>query len=194
MPKPPKTKTGLKKASAQRLAIAGRRRWVHKLLQQHYTMEKIAELVKVERTTIVKDKKAIAASLAEEHVDIKQIDLDDLDDMEREAIKQMDLWVDRVQTMWDVGDEDHGYPKSLEPAMKNAGAWYSKRLDIKRLKGKWLGYEVKEATPALEQTNNTISLTINMPDGTQDGKSVSFGEWAEGQFREVGKELEEGKK
>ena len=78
MPKPPKTKTGLKKATSQKLAIAGRRRWVHKLLQQHYTIDKIAEMVNVERGTIIKDKKAIAASLAEEHVDIKQIDLDDL--------------------------------------------------------------------------------------------------------------------
>ena len=193
MPKPPKTKTGLKKATSQKLAIAGRRRWVHKLLQQHYTIDKIAEMVKVERGTIIKDKKAIAASLAEEHVDIKQIDLDDLDDIERDTIIQYALWDGRIEEMWAVGDDEHGYPKGLDAAMKQRTVALSTRMEVKKTRGKWLGYEVKEATPLLEQTNNTINLTIKMPDGTEDGKSVSFGEWAEGQFREVSsKELSSG--
>jgi len=196
--------TRLKKSSSQALAIKERRKLVHLRLQQHLTIRQIADQLNVATATVMKDKQAIAASLAVEHTDIKAIDLDDLDTMERECLDQLQKRLLEVGALLQdtdgMGELGSAAPKILKVMYDNAGSWWDKRLRLKQLRGKWLGYEVKEATPLTgPTTNNTINLNITNPDGS----SVPFDKWAEGMFRDVGEvveldggelpELEEGK-
>lgn len=157
-----KKTTALKKRHAQEIAIRERRKRVHARLQQHRTLRDIAQELNISVETVLQDKKAIAKSLAKEHVDIKAIDLDDLDTMEQEAIEHFRAWAFRADELWNLV-ADEGPSKTLESAMKNAGVWWQKRLEVKRLKGKWLGYEVVEKAPEpITQDNRSITyINVN---------------------------------
>jgi AcrR family transcriptional regulator len=177
--------TRLKKSSSQLLAIKDRRKLVHLKLQQHLTIRQIAEQLGVTTATIVKDKKAIAKSLSVEHSDVKAIDLDDLDSMERECIDQLQSRLLEVgallQDTEQMDELGNSAPKVLKAMYDNAGAWWDKRLRLKQLRGKWLGYEVKPEM--IEQTNiqdNSIKVFVQAPGTPGTAQPVSFGEYARG--------------
>lgn len=196
-----KKATASKKANSQKLAIQGRRNLVDVYLTQHLTPRQIHNLIPdVKLATIESDIKALARGYSSINGVVaegkKQRELDELDMMEHDAQNQLEeklLYI--AETLADKsGLQEMGKmaPKILQTIYSDAGSWWDRILKVKQYRGKLLGFEIKEATPAGGETNNTINLTIKMPDGTEDGKSVSFGEWAEGQFREVGKELPPG--
>jgi len=196
MPKTRKTKsrksdiTRLKKASSQVLAIKDRRRLVHLKLQQHLTIREIAIQLNVATATVLKDKQAIAKSLAVEHSDVKAIDLDDLDTMERDCINQLEQRLTEVGALiQDVDGMDElgpTAPKILKVMYDNAGSWWDKRLRLKQLKGKWLGYEAKQDTTVEQQNNiqdNSIKVFVQapssgVPGSKEEEKPVSFGDYA----------------
>jgi len=178
--------TRLKKSSSQALAISDRRRLVHLKLQQHLTIREIAKQLNVATATVLKDKQAIAKSLAVEHSDVKAMDLDDLDGMEADCINQLEQRLTEVGALiQDVDGMDElgpAAPKILKVMYDNAGGWWDKRLRLKQLKGKWLGYEAKQDTTVEQQTNiqdNSIKVFVQAP-GSQEDKPVSFGDYAKG--------------
>ena len=179
--------TRLKKSSSQALAIADRRRLVHLKLQQHLTIREIAFQLNIATGTVLKDKQAIAKSLAVEHSDVKSIDLDDLDSMERECIDQLKSRMIEINAL--IQDEDRmeemgaDASKILKIMYSNASSWWGKRLQLKQLKGKWLGYEAKLET--IEQQNNiqdnSIKVFVQAPGShATEEKPVSFGDYAKG--------------
>lgn len=192
-----KTKTAAKRANSQQVAIQDRRNLVHKLLLQHYTPRQIAERVDVKTTTIEADIRAIDKgfsgidSAVSDHR--KQRELDDLDMMEHDAMNQLEERVLELATFMNdaegLKELGNAAPAILSVMYKDAGSWFDRRLKVKQQRGKWLGYEVKELVAVEGAIGNTINVNISMP----DGKKVDFGEWAEGQFRDLGKELEGGK-
>jgi len=107
-------------------------------------------------------------SLAEEHVDTKAIDLNDLDDMEHDAMNHLEerlLYI--AETLQDKdGLKEMGKfgPKMLNVIFSDAGGWFDRRLKVKQQRGKWLGYEVKETAPmggTVTQDNRSINITVN---------------------------------
>jgi transcriptional regulator with XRE-family HTH domain len=168
----PRDITRLKKSSSQALAIADRRRLVHLRLQQHLTIRQIAEQLGVTTRTIVADKKAIAKSLSAEHTDVKSIDLDDLDSMERECIEQLEQRIQEIQAVLTSGDDD---AKILKTMYDNAGSWWDKRLRLKQLRGKWLGYEATTAAVETVNQDNSIKILVQAPQG-----EASFQDYVKG--------------
>lgn len=173
------SKTGITKRHSQEIAIRTRRRRVHGYLQNHHTVRDIAKLIDVSVETVMSDKKAIAKELAKEHEDIKAIDLDDLDTMERECIEQMAKWVKAADDILAVGDPDGGF-KGLGEAARTASGWFDKRLRLKQLKGKWLGYEAVTKEQDVAVDNRSITINITDPVSNEE---VSFDKWAEGRFK-----------
>ena len=168
--------TSKKKAISQSLAIQDRRALVQVYLLQHYTPLQIAEKVDVKLQTVESDIKAIDKKLGQvyrtELGGKRERELADLDSMERDTIEQFQQAIE-----WGFDAKD-------------AVLWISKRLDIKKLRGEWMGWKVKEPT-VVDQTQDNRSITINITD--PNGNKVPFDEWAIGQFRELPKELESGK-
>jgi len=183
--------TRLKKATSQTLAIKERRKLVHLKLQQHLTIRQIAEQLNVATATVLKDKQSIAKSLSVEHSDVKAIDLDDLDAMERECIDQLQQRLTEVGALLQDSEQMDELGREASKVIKvmydNAGMWWDKRLRLKQLRGKWLGYEAKLET--VEQTHiqdNSIKVFVNAPvnenrsNEAGENKSISFGDYARG--------------
>lgn len=173
--------TKLKKSSSQALAISDRRRLVHLRLQQHFTIRQIAEQLDVTTNTVLADKKAIAKSLSKEHVDMKAIDLDDLDSMEKDCIDQVQGRLAQVGALIeDVEEMGAQGPKILKVMYDNAADWWDKRLRLKQLRGKWLGYEAKLSdTVQTKIEDNSIKVFVQAPG--REGP-MSFAEYAKGIF------------
>jgi hypothetical protein len=112
--------------------------------------------------------------------------------MERECIDQLQSRLTEVgallqdtEQMDELGREAS---KVIKVMYDNAGTWWDKRLRLKQLRGKWLGYEAKLET--IEHQNitqdNSIKVFVNAPVHRQDGdgveisKPISFGDYARG--------------
>lgn len=175
----PTSKAVVKPRHAQQIAIRTRRKRVHYLLQQRKPLREIAEVVGVTVETVIQDKKAIAKELAAQHFEVKAIDLDDLDVMEAEAMEQVATWVKRSEDLWKQAEVDGSddMPKGFATALQSARDWWAKRLEIKKTRGKWLGYELVEKQPDVQVDNR--SVTINVTDPTSGG-TQPFGEWVKG--------------
>lgn len=157
---------------------------VHTYLQKRYPLRQIAEIVNVSLDTVKKDKAAIAKSLSAEHVEVKALDLDDLDSMERECLEQLDT---RLKEMTDYveGDSDEPMnPKVLKVMYDSAGKWWERRLQLKQLRGKWLGFEVKtqETETGAVVVDNSIHVTVNAPN---QEKEQSFSDYVKGFMPEL---------
>lgn len=181
---PPASKA-LKPRHKQRIAIQERRRRVHYYLQQHKPLKDIAQIVGVTVQTVIQDKHAIAKELAAQHFEVKAIDLDDLDTMEQECIDQLEKRLKEITSA--INDpEAMGNPnvsKVLKVMYDNAGTWWDKRLRLKQLKGKWLGYEeVEKQEPDIQVDNRSITINIQDPNTKSE---VPFDDWVKGMFREL---------
>lgn len=180
-----------KKARSQRLAVLDRRNLVWAYYCQHFTVRQIAEKVNVKLKTVEQDLKAIqkGTSGIDSVVSAgkKQRELDELDEMERDAITKLE---ERLTYIAETIEDKEGLkemgklaPKILSTVFNDAGRWYDRRLAVKQMRAKWLGFEQKEQ-PLLEvnQDNRSISITIQDPNS---GNQVSFKDWAEGTFKEL---------
>jgi len=110
------------KSIANKTAITNRRIRVADLLLNHHSIRQIAVELDVAIGTIVADKKAIDAELAivyaEEYVNRKERELQDLDKME------------------------HSYDLKIEEALtdKDKLKWVNMKLKIKQIRAQWLGF------------------------------------------------------
>ncbi len=114
--------TAARKVAAQ-LAITNRRTRVADLIAQHTTMRSIATILDVSLNTVILDKRAIDAELAElyseEYQWRRERELEELDRMEFDIIAKIALAVD------------------TEDEIK----LYNMQLKIKSMRAKWLGYD-----------------------------------------------------
>jgi len=184
-----------KKSVSQIAAIQDRRNLVQAYLFQHYTPLQIAHKVGVKLATVESDIKIIDGQLGSayrtELAGKRERELSELDQMERETMEQMEEWKGRAAELWAKGDDDHGYPKALEPAMRNAGGWWSKRLDIKKHRADVMGWKREPVDPStINNDNRSITLVVQDPSG--NGKPKSFDDYVKGMFNDPSSELVEG--
>lgn len=140
------------KKVAARLAITRRRVHVADLLSQHFTMREIATRCEVALSTVVLDKRAIDAELAEvyttEYQWRRERELESLDKLERDVMNKITFAVD------------------TEDELK----WTNVQLRIMGMRAKWLGYDVPLKSPNLD-TNQGENKGPNT--SIQDNRSVT---------------------
>lgn len=182
-----KTKTQLKKAESQKIAIQDRRNIVKLYLHRHMPIRDIAENLKVSIKTVEADIKAIDEEYAGLHnadrIGRKQRELEELDAMEAECLLEVSKMTERLERYLDKPEEHLGnltgnQIKPILAAVSNhLTLFFDRRLKIKQTRAAWLGFDKPEpdpTTPGISLIQDNRKVVINM-----NGKEVDFMEWLE---------------
>lgn len=185
----PKKKSPKHKKEVRALAgtqgVESRRDLVKLYLRQHLTPHEIACKLDVKDTTIAQDITAIdKASLGVHKADLigrKQRELVELDEMEAQCINAVKKMSDHIEQY--LVDPEKSFGKMsgnqisalLNFTAKGAAEWHDRRLQIKRDRAKWLGFEKQdtEAAGVINQDNRSVVM-INI-----NGKEEDFVRWVD---------------
>ena len=185
----PKKKSPKHKKESRALAgtqgVEARRNLVKLYLRQHLTPHEIAVKLDVRTATVEQDITAIdKASLGVHKADLigrKQRELNELDEMEADCIKAVKGMADRIEQY--LVDPEKSFGKMsgnqisalLNFTAKGATEWHDRRLQIKRDRAKWLGFEKQdtEAVGVINQDNRSV-VVINI-----NGKEEDFVNWVD---------------
>jgi len=177
----PRPKSQLQKKETKALAgkqgVEARRDLVKLYLRQHLTYHEIAVKLDVKTSTIEKDIRAIdKASLGVHKADIigrKQRELAELDEMEALFIKLIDKNVKHLELCL---KDPNSQAKEIKALSDNVTEWIDKRLQVKRDRAKWLGFEKVETEIAggvINQDNRSV-VTIYI-----NGKEEDWPQWVD---------------
>jgi len=164
----PKKKSPKHKKEVRALAgtqgVEARRDLVTLYLKQHLTHHEIAVKLDVKTSTIEQDITAIdKASLGVHKADLigrKQRELAELDEMEALIIKVMNTQVKQLEVCL---KEPEFNAKEIKARTDNVIEWFDKRLQVKRDRAKWLGFEKSETESAgVEYQDNRSVVMINI--------------------------------
>jgi len=169
-------KTAAKKAASQTVAIQDRRKLVKLYLRQHLTTHEIAVKLDVKTSTIETDIKAIDNEALGVHkadlIGRKQRELAELDEMEALFIKLIDKNIKHLELCL---KDPNSQAKEIKALSDNVTEWIDKRLQVKRDRAKWLGFEKTETESAdvgYQDNRSVVTIYIN-------GKEEDWPKWVD---------------
>ena len=176
----PKKKSPKHKKEVRALAgtqgVEARRDLVKLYLKQHLTHHEIAVKLDVKTSTIEQDIKAIDnGALGVHKADLigrKQRELAELDEMEALFIKLIDKNVKHLELCL---KDPNSQAKEIKALSDNVTEWIDKRLQVKRDRAKWLGFEKTETESAdvgYQDNRSVVTIYIN-------GKEEDWPQWVD---------------